>query len=77
LGLFYWSLAAYSVKGPIDVIEQGVTGILDDDLRTAALQALKLNRETCREHALGRSWEKATEQFFNHLAPFNRVSALA
>ncbi len=36
-------VAAYPVTGPIDNVVPGVTGILDDDLRRAALAALDLS----------------------------------
>lgn len=61
-------VAAYPVTGPIDVVVNGVTGILDDDLRRAALAALALDPEACRTHALRHSWEAATQQFLNALA---------
>ena len=61
-------VAAYPVTGPIDVVKPGVTGILDEDLELAALQALDLEPEDCREHALGYSWESCTRQFVNALA---------
>lgn len=61
-------VAAYPVTGPIDVVRQGVTGVLDDDLRSAALAALQLDPEACRAHALLHSWESATRQFLASLA---------
>ncbi len=61
-------VAAFPVTGPIDVVTHGVTGILDEDLAQAAMQALELSRDDCRNEALRRSWPRATEQFFNNLA---------
>jgi glycosyltransferase involved in cell wall biosynthesis len=60
-------VAAYPVTGPIDVVEHGRTGILDNDLATAAMAALKLDRNDCRLAALERTWDKATRQFLSHL----------
>ncbi|MCG8435836.1 MAG: glycosyltransferase family 1 protein [Gammaproteobacteria bacterium] len=60
-------VAAYPVTGPIDVIENGVTGCLDEDLGKAAEDALRLDPETCREYALKNSWEEATKQFLSHI----------
>lgn len=60
-------VAAYPVTGPIDVVTPGVTGVLDDDLRAAALAALAVDREGCRRAVEGRSWAKASAQFFAHL----------
>jgi glycosyltransferase involved in cell wall biosynthesis len=65
-------VAAYPVTGPIDVVENGVTGVLSEDLQAAALAALKLDRHACREHALRYTWEAATRQFIAALAPTSR-----
>lgn len=62
-------VAAYPVTGPIDVVTQGVTGDLNDDLRAATLAALKLDPSQCRAYALTNTWENATRQFLSHLAP--------
>jgi glycosyltransferase involved in cell wall biosynthesis len=60
-------VAAYPVTGPIDVIENGTTGVLDEDLRAAALAALKLDPAKCRSFALRHTWEAATKQFLGNL----------
>jgi 1,2-diacylglycerol 3-alpha-glucosyltransferase/glucuronosyltransferase len=60
-------VAAYPVQGPADVIENGVTGCLDNDLREAALAALKLDPQGCRDAALSYTWEACTRQFLGHL----------
>lgn len=62
-------VAAFPVPGPIDVVTPGVTGILDNDLQSAALQALKLNRDSCREFALSRSWRACAQTMLDNLAP--------
>ncbi len=62
-------VAAFRVPGPLDVVRDGESGVLGDDLRTAALAALDLDRETVRRHALTFSWQRATEQFLTHLRP--------
>jgi len=56
-------VAAYPVTGPIDVVDQGVTGVLDEDLRKAALAALALDPAACRNHALTQGWDAASRQF--------------
>jgi len=61
-------IAAYPVTGPIDVVEQGITGVLKDDLREAALAALHLDPRDCRSYALKHTWEAATDQFLSNLA---------
>lgn len=62
-------VAAFPVTGPIDVVIDGETGILNDDLRTAAIEALELDGRKCREFAEARSWRRSTVQFAGHLAP--------
>ncbi|MEY2920863.1 MAG: hypothetical protein RL261_2168 [Pseudomonadota bacterium] len=65
-------VAAYPVTGPVDVVVNGVTGILDEDLRVAAITALGLDPVACRNHALGFSWEACTRQFVDGLARASR-----
>ena len=64
-------VAAYPVTGPVDVVKQGVTGVLSEDLQNAAIAALNMDRAVCREHALNYTWERATQQFFCNLAPIH------
>ena len=60
-------VAAYPVAGPIDVVVDGVTGVLSEDLRGAALAALRLDPAACRSHAMEHSWAAATSQFLASL----------
>jgi len=60
-------VAAYPVTGPIDVIGTAPVGVLDPDLRTAALAALDLSRDACRRYAEGFSWTASARQFLDHL----------
>jgi glycosyltransferase involved in cell wall biosynthesis len=60
-------VAAFPVTGPIDVIENGRTGVLSEDLRAAALAALQLDPAQCRAFALAHTWEAATQQFVGNL----------
>jgi len=62
-------VAAYPVQGPIDIIENGVTGFLDEDLQKAALAALALKPDVCRQTALRYTWEACTRQFLANLNP--------
>jgi glycosyltransferase involved in cell wall biosynthesis len=72
-------VAAYPVAGPIDVIEDGVTGALDTDLAGAALRALSLDPEACRQQALRCGWDVCTREFERNLVPCHasRAEALA
>jgi glycosyltransferase involved in cell wall biosynthesis len=60
-------VAAYPVTGPIDVIEDGVTGALDVDLACAARRALSLDPKACREAALRSGWESSAREFEGNL----------
>ncbi|HWX35444.1 MAG TPA: glycosyltransferase family 1 protein [Steroidobacteraceae bacterium] len=60
-------VAAYPVTGPIDVVEDGVTGALDLDLATAALRALKIDPKACRDRALKSGWDVCSREFENNL----------
>jgi glycosyltransferase involved in cell wall biosynthesis len=62
-------VAAYPVTGPIDVIEDGVTGALDDDLGRAAVRALKVDPNACRARALKSGWDISSREFENNLVP--------
>jgi glycosyltransferase involved in cell wall biosynthesis len=64
-------VAAYPVTGPIDVVKQGVTGILDEDLKAAVEGALQLNRDDCVVYARTFCWRASAECFLQHLAPVN------
>lgn len=59
-------VAAYPVQGPIDVLGGSGVAALEDDLRTAALHALRIDRAACRAFALSHSWHVATQQFVEH-----------
>lgn len=60
-------VAAFPVTGPIDVVVQGKTGVLDEDLKKATLQALELNPDDCINYAKANSWQHCAKTFFNHL----------
>jgi glycosyltransferase involved in cell wall biosynthesis len=59
-------VAAYPVTGPRDVVGDHPVGVLDDDLRRACLEALKLSRDACRAFALQHTWETSARQFLAH-----------
>jgi glycosyltransferase involved in cell wall biosynthesis len=60
-------VAAFPVTGPVDVVQDGVTGALDADLARAAERALRIDPRACRERALQSSWEGCTREFESHL----------
>ena len=62
-------VAALPVSGPLDVIGDSGAGVLEWDLRAAALQALAIPSEICRAHALRFSWRASIQQFLGNLVP--------
>jgi glycosyltransferase involved in cell wall biosynthesis len=75
-------VAAYPVTGPIDVVQDGVTGALDEDLARAAIRALEIDPAACRKRALDSGWDTCTRQFEGNLADCHpprplRASAVA
>jgi glycosyltransferase involved in cell wall biosynthesis len=69
-------VAAYPVTGPVDVIGDSPAGVLDNDLRAAALAALKIDRALPRAHAERFSWEACSRQFLEHLQPIGAAVSL-
>ena len=60
-------VAAYPVMGPLDVIGDSGAGVLDADLRRAALAALEIPREKARAHALTFSLGASARQFVDNI----------
>ena len=60
-------VAAFPVPGPLDVIGDSGIGVLSEDLRSAALAALDIPRDACREHALRFTWAHCARQFVEQL----------
>ena len=63
------TIAALPVPGPLDVLADSGAGALNWDLAAAAMEALRIPRETCRSHAERFSWQTSVEQFVNHVVP--------
>jgi glycosyltransferase involved in cell wall biosynthesis len=68
-------VAAFPVPGPIDVVTDADAGVLDADLRAAALAAMALDRSKVRRHAARFSWEAATRDFIANLNPRSQADA--
>ena len=62
-------VAAYPCQGPEDVVEQGVTGYLEEDLATAVHRCLGLNRDRVLAGSQAWSWQRAWEIFRDNLVP--------
>ena len=64
-------VAAYPVDGPLQVVcnDQGemLGGVLHEDLRVAALQALNVSRQQARDRSKSFGWDAAAKLFATHL----------
>jgi len=70
-------VAAYPVRGPIDVVTDPTAGVLDDDLGAAAMKALALDRERVQRFGARFTWEASTRQFVASLVPARGREAVA
>lgn len=60
-------VAAFPTIGPKDLVTPGVSGVLSNDLKEAALAAYKLNRARVREAALAFTWQTAAALFLTNI----------
>lgn len=60
-------VAAYPVRGPIDIIGSAPVGCFDENLALACEKAITLDREACRKFALNYSWEASAQEFIQNL----------
>ncbi len=61
-------VAAFPAPGPRDVIGAAPVGVLDEDLRRACLDALKIDRRDCLAFADQHGWEHSAECFIGNVA---------
>lgn len=62
-------VAAFPVTGPIDVLTDPASGVMDEDLNSAVAKALVLKRAAAVEHAAHFTWAHCSNQFFSALVP--------
>jgi glycosyltransferase involved in cell wall biosynthesis len=60
-------VAAYPCQGPKDVIDQAVTGFMNENLADAVTACLQLNRDRVYQGSLRWSWEEAWTIFRDNL----------
>jgi glycosyltransferase involved in cell wall biosynthesis len=60
-------VAAYPVQGPLDVIDEGITGCMNEELKQAVTDCLFLPRHKVLENSYRWSWERAWEIFKDNL----------
>jgi len=60
-------VAAYPAPGPLDVVDPGVTGYMEEDLAVAVEKCLALDRTAVEAASQRWSWQKAWEIFRDNL----------
>lgn len=70
-------VAAYPVRGPLDVIGESGAGALDVDLARAIRRALSADPAACVAQAGAYDWEFCTDQFLAGLRPHARDTPVA
>jgi glycosyltransferase involved in cell wall biosynthesis len=60
-------VAAYPVTGPRDVLGASGCGVLNEDLRAAALAALAIPRDRCRAYAQGATMTQSCRSFLDNV----------
>lgn len=65
-------VAAYPEQGPLEVVQSGVSGGVNEDLTAAVKLALQCDRTQVRARAERFTWERATDQFLSNI---QRVSS--
>ncbi len=69
-------VAAFPVTGPLDVIGGTGAGVVDADLRRAALAALSIPRDHCRREALRHTWAESARQFYANIESAHAVGPM-
>jgi glycosyltransferase involved in cell wall biosynthesis len=59
-------VAAFPVTGPRDVIGAAPVGVLNEDLRAACLEALKIRPPACVDFAARHTWQASARVFVEH-----------
>jgi glycosyltransferase involved in cell wall biosynthesis len=62
-------VAAYPVQGPLDVVDQGITGFVNEDLASAVSSCLQLDRDRVLKGSQRWSWDNAWKIFRDSLTP--------
>ncbi|SAI51454.1 glycosyl transferase family protein [Bordetella ansorpii] len=70
-------VAAFRSEAPIAVVQQGLTGCLDDDLARACRSALELDRGAVREHAVTRTWDAIAHDLLSAFVPLTPATVFS
>jgi len=65
-------VAAYPIMGPRDILEGSGCGIMNEDLRLAALSALEIPRENCKKYASQYSMNESASHLFTQIDSIRR-----
>lgn len=68
-------VAAFPTTGPIDIIDQGITGYMDLNLTTAVKHCLELDRTQVESYSQKWDWKNAWEIFRDNLVDTKNVSS--
>jgi glycosyltransferase involved in cell wall biosynthesis len=60
-------VAAYPCQGPLDVVDQNITGYLDNDLKISVDNALTLDRKNVANASMRWSWDEAWHIFRDNM----------
>jgi len=66
-------VAAYNAPSPLDVVDNGVTGIIADRLEESVERALKLDRNIVAEGSQKFSWKTCADMFESWLVPCGTI----
>ena len=70
-------VASVPAPGPVDLVQEGVNGAIDDDLGAACRRALACSRERARASIIRRTLRAGHELFRAHLMPVRLDGAVA
>jgi glycosyltransferase involved in cell wall biosynthesis len=65
-------VASVPAPGPIDLIQEGVNGSVNDDLMLACLRAIRCNGEDARKSTHDYTYQASHAQFRAHLVPLSK-----
>jgi glycosyltransferase involved in cell wall biosynthesis len=66
-------VAAFPVSGPADVLGTAPVGALNDNLRQACLDALRISPQDCLEFAAAHTWEVSARAFIENMADIRNL----
>lgn len=70
-------VAAYNAPSPLDVVDNGVTGIIADTLEDAVDRAMTLDRKVVEDGSKAFSWKTCADMFESWLVPCGPITPRA